>query len=84
MLNIPDEYDRDTSSAKFKDFFANSFHRYLVSPLQQEMIKTQMGTHNRSENGYSAWGALYDTTALTVNSKQKVMGFIPEPIRCYS
>jgi hypothetical protein len=34
-----------------------------------EMITTQMGTHNRSENGHSAWGALYDTTALTVNRK---------------
>jgi hypothetical protein len=36
MLNIPAEYDRDTSSAKFKDFFANSFLRYLVPPLQPE------------------------------------------------
>jgi predicted nucleic acid-binding Zn ribbon protein len=26
------------------------------------MITTQMGTHRRSENGRSAWDALYDTT----------------------
>jgi hypothetical protein len=26
------------------------------------MIKTQMGVHNRLENGCSAWEALYDTT----------------------
>jgi hypothetical protein len=25
------------------------------------MIRTQMGTHNISENGRSAWDALYDT-----------------------
>jgi hypothetical protein len=27
-----------------------------------EMIRTQMGTQNSSENGRSAWDALYDTT----------------------
>jgi hypothetical protein len=27
-----------------------------------EMNRTQMGMHNRSENGYSAWDALYNTT----------------------
>jgi hypothetical protein len=26
------------------------------------MIRTWMGMHNRSENGRSAWDALYDTT----------------------
>jgi hypothetical protein len=26
------------------------------------MIRTQMRMHNRSENGRSAWDALYDTT----------------------
>jgi hypothetical protein len=26
------------------------------------MIRTQMGTHYRSENSHSAWDALYDTT----------------------
>jgi hypothetical protein len=26
------------------------------------MIRTQMGTHNRSESGRSAWDTLYDTT----------------------
>jgi hypothetical protein len=31
------------------------------------MIRTQMGTHNRSISGHSAWGALYCTT-VTVTS----------------
>jgi hypothetical protein len=26
------------------------------------MIRTQMETQNRSENGHGAWDALYDTT----------------------
>jgi hypothetical protein len=26
------------------------------------VIRTQMGTHNRLENGRSAWVVLYDTT----------------------
>jgi hypothetical protein len=27
------------------------------------MIRTQMGTHSKSGNGRSAWGALYDATS---------------------
>jgi hypothetical protein len=34
--------------------------RTLVDEL--EMIITQMGVQNNSENGRSAWDALYDTT----------------------
>jgi hypothetical protein len=30
--------------------------------VEPEMIRTQMGTHNRSENGRSVWDDLYDTT----------------------
>jgi hypothetical protein len=29
---------------------------------ESRIIRTQMGTHNRSENGRSAWDALCDTT----------------------
>jgi hypothetical protein len=32
------------------------------------MIRTQMGTHNGSESGRSAWDALYDNTPITVTS----------------
>jgi hypothetical protein len=32
------------------------------SGFELGMIRIQMGIHNRSENGRSAWGALYDTT----------------------
>jgi hypothetical protein len=30
---------------------------------ESEMNGTQMGTHNKSETGRSAWDALYDTTS---------------------
>jgi hypothetical protein len=30
------------------------------------MIIAQTGTHNRSENGHSAWDAMYDNHCLTV------------------
>jgi hypothetical protein len=39
---------------------ADICHRALVD--ESGMIRTQMGTHNRSEIGSSAWDALYDTT----------------------
>jgi hypothetical protein len=69
MLKNPAEYDRDTSSAKFKDIsrqlpamllYVSVATRALVD--ESGMIRTQMGTHNRSENGRSALDALYDTT----------------------
>jgi hypothetical protein len=34
--------------------------RILVD--ESEIARTQMGTHNRSENGRNVWGALYDIT----------------------
>jgi hypothetical protein len=72
MLKIPAEYDRNTSSAKLTDIsleflpapllhiFAGISQRALVAEL--EMIRSQMGTHNRSENERGVWDALYDTT----------------------
>jgi hypothetical protein len=39
---------------------AGIFQRALVN--ESEMIRTHMGTQNRSESGRSAWDALYDTT----------------------
>jgi hypothetical protein len=59
MLKIPAEYDRDTTSSKFKDIC----HKLPASPLdvsaanqralvdESGVIRTQMGKHNRSENG---------------------------------
>jgi hypothetical protein len=37
---------------------------YCQRSLEDEsgMIRTQLGMHNKSENGRSAWNALYDTT----------------------
>jgi hypothetical protein len=29
---------------------------------ESEMIKTQVGTHSKSESARTAWDALYDTT----------------------
>jgi hypothetical protein len=72
MLQIPAEYDSDTSSAKFKDisrqvppclatrFFAGICQRALVD--ESGMIRTLMETHSRSEYGRSGWDALHDTT----------------------
>jgi hypothetical protein len=38
MLKIPEEYDRDTSSDKYKDFFANSTASLLgVSAATREL-----------------------------------------------
>jgi hypothetical protein len=36
MLKLSAEYDTDISSAKFKDFFANTPLRYQMSLLQTE------------------------------------------------
>jgi len=72
MLKNPAEYERDILSAKFTvisrqvspdsllGVSAGICQRALVD--ESGMIRTQMGTHNRSENGRSAWDALYDTT----------------------
>jgi hypothetical protein len=72
MLKIPAGYETDTSPAKLTDIFAKFLPALLLSvsadifqrPLVVEtgMIRTQMVTHNRSENGSSVWDALYDTT----------------------
>jgi hypothetical protein len=40
--------------------FAGIFQRALVD--KAGMVRTQMGTHNRSGNSGTAWDALYDTT----------------------
>jgi hypothetical protein len=39
---------------------ADICQRALVD--ESRMIRTQMAMHSRSENGHSAWDALYDTT----------------------
>jgi hypothetical protein len=69
-LKIPAKYDRDTSSAKFTAIFrqvlpaslpdvcAGYFQRALAD--ESGMITCQMGKHNGSENGRSAWDALCD------------------------
>jgi hypothetical protein len=72
MLKNTAEYERDSSSAKFTAIFRHVFpallpdvsadycRRALVD--ESGMIRTQMGTHNRSENGCSVWDDLCDTT----------------------
>jgi hypothetical protein len=67
MLKIPAKYDRDTSPVKFTSISRQLFSVSLLGvPVgfcqgalvdQSGMIRTQMGTHNRSENGRSAWDA---------------------------
>jgi hypothetical protein len=47
-------------SASLLEVPAGICHRALLD--KSGMIRTQMGTHNISENGRSAWDALYDTT----------------------
>jgi hypothetical protein len=71
MLKIPAEYETDISPTKLTDFsrqvslcFATRssaviFQRALVD--KSGVIRTQMGTHNRSESGRRKWDALYDT-----------------------
>jgi hypothetical protein len=39
---------------------AGIYQRALMD--RSGMIRTQMGTHHRSENGRNAWDTLYDTT----------------------
>jgi hypothetical protein len=71
MLKIPAEYDRDTSPVKFKDISRQLLASLLgVSAVicdralvdESGMIRTQLGMHIGSENGWSAWDALYDTS----------------------
>jgi hypothetical protein len=73
MLKIPAEYERDISSAKVtafsRHFPPDSLLGVAAGVCQRDlvdewgMIRTQMGAHNRSENGRSAWDAWCDTTA---------------------
>jgi hypothetical protein len=62
---------RDISPAKLRDIYVQVFpcistrcllvcHRALVD--ESGKIRTQIGTHDRSENGRNAWDALCDTT----------------------
>jgi hypothetical protein len=71
MLKIPAEYERATSPAKLTyiprpvsssllGVCAGICHTTLVD--ESEMIRTQMGMHNRSENCQSTWDTVYDTT----------------------
>jgi hypothetical protein len=72
MLRNPAEYERDISSAKFPDISRQVSPDLLlgvpggicqrVVVYGSGIIRTQMGTHSRSENGCSVWDALYDTT----------------------
>jgi hypothetical protein len=69
MLKSPAEYDRDTTSAKFKGIFANSLPRYWMPCCKQRalvddsrMAKKEVEKHNRSDKGRSAWDAFYDNT----------------------
>jgi hypothetical protein len=68
MLKIRAEYDRDTTSAKFKNIrrqlpgsllgvSAGVRRRGLVD--ESGMTRTQMGKHSRSENDHSAWDAVH-------------------------
>jgi hypothetical protein len=66
MLKVLTYYDKDTTSAKFKDI-----SRHLTALLlhvssatrarmyESGVIRTQMGKHSR---GRHAWDALYDST----------------------
>jgi hypothetical protein len=70
MLKTPEEYNRDMTKAKVK-YVSLQLHASLISVSaanqialvdESGMIRTQMGTHNISENCRSVWDALYDTT----------------------
>jgi hypothetical protein len=50
-------------------FPADICHVALVD--ESGMVRTQMGVHNRSENGCSAWDALCNITPLTATSNQQ-------------
>jgi hypothetical protein len=72
MLKIPAEHDRDISPAKLTDIYNHVFPASLLGVSDSicqralvdisEIIRINMGTHNRSKNGRSAWDALSDTT----------------------
>jgi hypothetical protein len=74
MLKVSAEYDRDTSPAKLTDISKKKSPVSLLSVSagtsicqralvdESGMIRTQMGTHNRSEDGRSTWDSLYNTT----------------------
>jgi hypothetical protein len=54
------DISRQVSPASLLGVFAGICQRALVD--ESGKIRTQMGTHNRSENGRIAWDALCDTT----------------------
>jgi hypothetical protein len=68
----PREYERDISSKKFTAISNQVYPDLLLGvsaficqrDLVNEpgMIRTEMGTHNKPQNGSSAWESLYDTT----------------------
>jgi hypothetical protein len=71
MLKIPAEYH--ISFAKFMDISCKLPASLLGVPVgvcqtalldKSGIVRTQIGTHNRSENGRSAQDALYDTIPL--------------------
>jgi hypothetical protein len=65
MLKIPAEYDRNVSSAKFlpASLLGVSTGICQIALVGDSgMIRIQMGMQERSDNGRSAWDALYDTT----------------------
>jgi hypothetical protein len=72
MLKNPAKYERDISSAKFTATSRQDSPHSLLSVSadncqgalvdESGMVRSQMGTHNRSENCRSAWDVLYDTT----------------------
>jgi predicted alpha/beta hydrolase family esterase len=57
MLKNLVEDEREILSAKF---IAVSCQRALV--IESGTLRTQLGGHTNSEDGCSAWDALYDTT----------------------
>jgi hypothetical protein len=73
MLKITAEYDRDTSLEKLTEIYRQVYRCFLLdvsagifqSVLVDEsgMIRTEMGTHNRSENDRSALDAFHVTTS---------------------
>jgi hypothetical protein len=72
MLKNSAEYEIDISSAKFTAISCQVYPDLLLVVsvgicqiavvYESGMTGTQMGTHNRPENGRSAWDELYDTT----------------------
>jgi hypothetical protein len=75
MLRIPVEYDTDTALAKFKAIslqlpasLLGVCYNQIALVDESGVIRTKMRTHSRSENGRSAWNALYSTTPVAVTS----------------